>query len=185
MRSGPRMSRPDRVRRAVKKFDLSPGAIEAALDRIKAKLAEREREKSSNLLGNKEGRKQIQMLRDAARKTLGYTRSDRLPPTLRNVIAATDVPAMLEELCKWCEVVLGKKLTPKRDDGYEKLLAAEEAWRPQSLKHWSELTAILYGTGEIADVSRACRAFRDRLRVKFAAAETDVARLGLEQPQKE
>ena len=130
MRSGPRMSRPDRVRRAVKKFDLSPGAIEAALDRIKAKLAEREREKSSNLLGNKEGRKQIQMLRDAARKTLGYTRSDRLPPTLRNVIAATDVPAMLEELCKWCEVVLGKKLTPKRDDGYEKLLAAEEAWVP-------------------------------------------------------
>lgn len=177
------MSRKERVRRAVE-IGYSPDEIGAALDRIEAKLAKRDRDKAANFFGNKEERKQIQMLRDAARKTLGYTRSDRLPLALRHLIAGTEVPEMLGELCGWCEIVLSKKLTPKRDDAPEKLLAAEEALllRPQSLseaqtKQWHKVTAILFGTGKIADVRSACRTFRKRLPGQLEATKTRLVQL--------
>jgi hypothetical protein len=158
------ISRADWVRRAMRKFGLQEKKVEAALDRISAQVEEHRKEKGARSL-TKEQKRQVRMLRDAARKMLGYATHIEVS-TLQPLIAVVDVP--LGKLIAECELLSNKKQTPKRDDGFERRLAAEEArlLLPKSfgrLQHWYELTAILCGTESAGSMRSACRRLRQQL----------------------
>jgi hypothetical protein len=189
-------SRAERVRLAVRKFRLAPEQVEAALGRIDAQMEERKRQKDATLAMTKEEKDRVRMLGIAASKTLQYAASDKLPVALRALIGASEIPEMLKEMMRACKHLSNQKQKPKRDDGFEKRLAAEEAVLllpsgSQSLKHWNELAAILYGTGDPADVHRACRTLRENLpadlalrKKRLTELKTQVAALEVELAEK-
>jgi hypothetical protein len=161
------MSRAERVRLAVRKFKLERKKVEAALDWIDAELKKRDRERNHHLWGNKAARQHVRMLRDAARKTLAYTKSDKLPQTLWAAFTLSEIPGMLQALHDTCDLVLSNKLTPKRDDGHEKRLAVEQAilllpGHAKSMTSIPELAAVLYGITSALDLRRAWRRFNEK-----------------------
>lgn len=174
-------SRAEQVRLAVRKFRLAPEQVEAALGRIDAQMEEHNRQKVITFTMTKEQKDHVRMLGVAANKTLQYAASNKLPEALRAIIGASEIPQMLRELMSACEHLSNRKQKPKRDDGFEKRLAAEEAillLPPHSpFKRWHELAAILYGTGDPADVRRACRTLQDKLPEDLARREKQLVEL--------
>jgi hypothetical protein len=179
-----RAPRAERVRRAAGKFSLQTEDVEAALDRIEKEVRERRRRSMQDFLGTKAERHHVRSLADAAAKTLAYARSDNLPIGLRSMIAASEMLEMLHSLNDLCREVLRSSTITKRDDGFEKRLAAREALLllppPRSTRRWHGLAAILYGSDDAADVRRACRTLREQLPGKRAQAERDLERLKAE-----
>jgi hypothetical protein len=142
----------------------------------------RNRQKVITFTMTKEQKDHVRMLGIAANKTLQYAASDKLPEAFRAIIGATEIPEMLNELMRACEYLSNRKQKPKRDDGFEKRLAAEEAIlllppRSRSFKGWYELAAILYGTGDPADVRRACRTLQEKLPEDLARQERHLVEL--------
>ena len=136
-------------------------------------------------MGNKEERERVELLAAAARKTLAYAKRADLPPGLGAMIASTYIPDMLRELVRMCDFVLGKKLSPRRTDGRERMLAAEEAIlllprHIKSLKRWQELLVILYGTNDVDGMRWACRRFRVWQLVDLAQKKAKLERLRAE-----
>jgi hypothetical protein len=169
VRQPKKLTRAERVRLASEKFGLAPYVVETALANIAAGL--HSQKKRRDLFGNKEERKQVEVLRHAVHRTLAIAGNAGLPPTVRDMFTQHDLE-FLNGLRIACDFILRRKLKPKRDDadGYEKRLAALAALYllPPTVgeTQWQELTAILSGAGNTATFRRSFRTLLPNLMVQ-------------------
>ena len=165
-------SRAERVGLAVCNFGLSPAAVGEALDRMDLRLEIHRPRIQAEMMGTKESRSHAKKFIRAARLTLGLA-DRRLPGAIDLMVAYAGLVDRLKAVVAESEAVVESKLTPTRDDGFERCVAVEEAvrllvGRSPSRKACQDLAAILYGTNDVADVTRAFRSVWERAEFKTA-----------------
>ena len=166
------LSRAELLRRGAK-YGLDPEHLAAALDEIEQKRSEHEKLQA---VQRKEAKTWGRAL-DNSMHRLIHTYNGR-PSGVRDVPELSDLIRKVEQARELLSPLLARG-QPKPDE-YIKYIAAQMAWamiselqrsqgltaKPKrtagpELKLWSEIAAILYGTGKPADVQRTCRSVRD------------------------
>lgn len=171
------LTRDEQVRLAVAKHHLDPAKVQPILDLLDRQRMERVKERDSR---HKQSRQAVDALErklhsvQAVRHALPEWFNEELPPELWE---------MVSKARNHCIAFLEKRPgAPRRDDGFEKLVAAGLALQllvtkdpsdnpprlnPRS-ERWHDLAAILHGSAKRREMERPCRTVDERIETLLA-----------------